>query len=111
MPITLIIPGTNHIINGQKVSVAELWATGLPIFQIFSGIALPLCAWLMLKRKSHSRTIYVFALSVGLVVYYVVIGELGGVVSGVIVTSLITAYLFMRNSVKEYFALGEVTAK
>ena len=90
--------------NGKEMSFAEIWSSGIGVFTIYVSLAMPFCAWLLLKRKAHSRLIYLFVLSTVMIAPYVYWMEKGGMIFGVIITVLIAVYMYGVPSVRRYFA-------
>ncbi len=70
----------------------------------FIGIVLPICGWLMLKRTSYSRLIYIIVLLVSMILPLLYMQEYISIIFGLVLVILIACYLFGKSSVREYFA-------
>lgn len=102
--IAALIPGIPFNYNGEVISFTEIWSSGVGIFTVYVGLVMPFCGWLMLNRKAYSRIIYLFVLASVLIVPYIYWSEKGGIIFGVVLTTLIAAYMYGMPSVRIYFA-------
>ena len=102
--IAALVPGIPFNFNGEEMSYAEIWSSGVGVFTAYAGLVMPFCGWLMLNRKVYSRIIYLSVLSSVLIVPYIYWMQKGGIIFGIILTALIAAYLYGMPSVRKYFA-------
>ena len=109
--IAAVVPIIPFNVDGKDLTYVELWVSGIGIFTVYVGIAMPISAWLMLSRKEHSRIIYLVILSSVLIVPYVYWKDIGGLAFGVIIIILISIYIYFSPSCKAYFASGKNSGK
>ncbi|MCP3701349.1 MAG: hypothetical protein GY954_00245 [Alteromonas sp.] len=98
-----IIPHNSFSINGQPVTYSEWWSSGTGIYVSLLGTIMAVAGYLLLTKKQYSRQIYLFVLSLGLVVPYLKFGDNILAATGVFFVLLIAGYLFLRAPVREYF--------
>ncbi len=101
--IAAVIPGIPISVYGEQITSSEIWSSGYGLKVCFVGLALPMCAILLLKRKSYSRQIYVFVLGLILIGSYDVVENMSLVIFGLIITSSITGYLYASKAVRSVF--------
>ena len=99
-----IIPHDSFSINGQSVSYSEWWSSGVGPYASSLGILMPIVGFLLIARTRYARIIYLMVISLGLIVPYLYFGKFELALVGVIVMAVISAYLYLRPPVKEYFA-------
>ena len=106
-----VAPHDSFSVNGHVVTYAEWWSSGAGVYASLVGIALPVCAWLLLKRARHVRAVYFSALSIGLISPYLLMEQLQNsgeryvlAAFGALIAVLIVWYLYAKKSVQSYFA-------
>jgi len=104
--VAAVIPGIPFSFNGEVMSYTETWSSGAGMFTVYIGLAMPFCAWLMLKRKTYSRQIYLFVLISVLIAPYLYWKDFTSIIFGVILTILIAGYMFGKPSVRSYFLIN-----
>jgi hypothetical protein len=98
-----IIPSGSFNINGRVVSYSEWWSSGVGPFASSLGIAGPVVALLLLKKRRHARAVYLGFLVTSLVLPYPMTGESWLALVGLAITGLAAAYLYRTASVARYF--------
>ena len=99
-----IIPTHSLSIDGQPVTYAQWWASGVGAFAAIVGLSLPLAAWLMLRKSSIARPMYLACLTFALVLPYLVFWRSYGTAAGGIMFVVLAAlYLYKRQPVLVYF--------
>ena len=99
-----IIPNHSLSIDEQPVTYAQWWASGVGVFASIVGLLLPLSAWLILRKSSIARPMYLACLTFALGVPYLFFWRrYGNAFAGVLFVALITLYLYKRNPVLVYF--------
>jgi len=105
--LAAIVPGIPISVNGQEMTITELWSRGFGYPIIFIGVAMPICALLMLKRVKYSRLIYLVILSSSLILPFIYMQEIFSILFGIALTTAIGVYLYGKSTVRSYFSLNE----
>jgi hypothetical protein len=98
-----VIPHDSFSMYGQPVSYAVWWSSGAGLYASFLGAIMPVTAYLMLKRLSRARIIYLVALSIAIVAPYLYWGQLQYAAIDMVVVGLFGWYLYGAKSVQRYF--------
>ncbi len=99
-----IIPHDSFIINGENVTYSKWWGSGVGVYASMLGTLTAVAGYLLVTKKKYSRQIYLGILSLALIAPYLKFGEYYSALFGVSIVLMISAYLFLKASVKEYFA-------
>jgi hypothetical protein len=99
-----IIPNESLSINGQPVTYAQWWASGVGAFASVVGLSLPLAAWLILRKSSVARPMYLACLIFALVLPYLIFWRsYANAAAGILLVALAALYLYKRQPVLAYF--------
>ncbi len=99
-----IIPHDSFSINGQPATYNEWWYSGVGIYVSILGTCMAIAGYLLVTRKKYSRQIYLVVLSLGLIAPYLKWGNYTLASMGLLIVVIIAGYLFLKASVKDYFA-------
>ena len=102
--IAVLIPGIPFQIDGKVVSKNEVWASGIGASVVILGLLMPTTGILLLKRWRYSRELYSTILGVTLILPYAIWSDLIGMVFGIVMTIVISCYLFINKNVRAYLA-------
>ncbi len=99
-----IIPHDSFSINGQSVTHYEWWNSGVGIYVSILGTCLAISGYLLVTKNKYSRQVYLVILSLGLIAPYLKWGNYALASMGMLIVVIIAGYLFLKASVKDYFA-------
>ena len=103
-----IVPHNSFSMDGKTVSYAVWWSLGVGAVASVIGIILPLAGFLLLKKYSYARPTYIAALVIAFIspAGFVSFSNYGFdyYAPSFVLVLAISAYLYFRKPVKEYFA-------
>ena len=99
-----VVPHGSFIIKGQSVTYAEWWSSGVGVYASVLGALMAVAGLLLVGKTRFSRQIYLGVLSLGLVSPYFLLDEHWSSLFSLVIVIVIAAYLFLKASVKDYFA-------
>jgi hypothetical protein len=102
--IASVIPHGSFVIHGRPVSYAEWWSSGAGPFASFLGIILPISGFLLLRRNSRARIIYLTSIGIAMIASYLIHPEPASAAFGVPLFAFGVWYLYRRPAVVAYFA-------
>lgn len=99
-----IIPNESMSIDGKAVTYEQWWSSGAGVFASAVGLALPFSAWLILKKSTLARPVYLSSLVLTLVLPYLIFWQnYGSAIFGAVLVMLVAGYLYGKQSVVAYF--------
>jgi hypothetical protein len=105
------LPRTSIGLFGRQLTTAEWWSTGMRLMTTFIASVMCIAAFLMLRRSIYGRPVYILAwitLSFSIPLAAHLTGTEASaliplLVSNLLLTSAIGAYLYLSASVRGYF--------
>ena len=99
-----VIPLEAYVVHGKLVTYEYWWSQGYAAGAISVGAVMPILGVLFLYKWPFVRHVYTLALSAALVTPSLFSGELISIICSVGLFLFIAGYLFIKSSVKQYFA-------
>lgn len=99
-----IFPFASFRIHDRYVTHSEWWSSGIGAYVSMFGTLMAIAGYLLVSRQRFSRHVYTAVVLLGLVAPSLKLGEPVAAIFGVAVTLVVAAYLFLKASVKKYFA-------
>ena len=102
--LAAVIPGIPITFNGEVMESQQLWAKGVGLPTVATGLAMPVIGVLFLRRWQYCRQVYSVALVSFMVVPFVLWQELPLIIFGVVLSCAIIGYLFLNGQARAYFS-------
>ena len=102
-----VIPIDSYAIQGQHVTYAVWWSSGVGVLASLIGIVGAFAAWALASKRPYARAVYLGFLALAFVAPCPFLGELAYVLPGLLVVGVGAFYMYKSQSVQLYFAPNE----
>lgn len=103
--IMSLIPDLPINMDGQEVTIRELWSEGYGVGMALTGLIMPICGALILNKAKYSRHLYLLFSSIFMATPSILQSDILLAVFSLCFTLLMMWYLFFNKAVHKYYGL------